>query len=150
MDDGRMVNDEMLRIAAAILVAEDGYLMQLRDADPAIRLPDHWACFGGGIEPGETAAEALARELAEELELEARSPRWFTRTAWTLPRVEASRMELDFFVLPVSAGEIAAMVQHEGADKRVMPVEELLAQPRVAPWDLAAVMMHARQRTLFG
>lgn len=149
-DAGSPEPEAPLRIAAAILVAREGYMMQLRDPKPTIRLPDHWACFGGGIEPGESAADALVRELGEELELTPRTLRWFTRTAWVLPRVEASSMELDFFEVAISAEEIEAMVQHEGAGRRIMTVEELVREPRVAPWDLAAVMMHARQKALFG
>ena len=50
--------------AAALLATPDGrYLMQLRDPKPHILLPDHWALFGGAIDPGESAADAMRREL---------------------------------------------------------------------------------------
>jgi len=42
------------------------------------------------------------------------------------------------------------MVQHEGADKRLFETEALAREKRVAPWDLAAVLMHAREAALFG
>jgi len=42
-------------------------LLQHRSKD-AMRLPDHWAFFGGGIEAGEAPEQALAREIFEELE----------------------------------------------------------------------------------
>jgi hypothetical protein len=42
------------------------------------------------------------------------------------------------------------MVQHEGAGRRLFTPDGLAAEARVAPWDLAAVLMHARRRPLFG
>ena len=57
--------------AVALIVDEQGrYLVQLRDSKPNIFFPDHWGCFGGAIEPGETNERCLARELDEELGLD--------------------------------------------------------------------------------
>jgi hypothetical protein len=41
------------------------------------------------------------------------------------------------------------MVLREGSEHRLFTPEALAAEPRVAPWDLAAVLMHARQGSLF-
>jgi hypothetical protein len=52
------------------------------------------------------------------------------------------------FVVPIEAAEVP-MVQHEGADRRLFTVGALGAEARVAPWDLAAVMMHAQRGVFF-
>lgn len=41
-------------------------LLQLRDHNPAAVHPGEWGLFGGEAEPGETLAEAAAREFEEE------------------------------------------------------------------------------------
>jgi len=136
--------------AAALLVCGGRYLMQLRDDKKGILLPDHWALFGGSLDPGEDAAAAMRRELVEELELEARDVTLFTEMRIVLPLDPPRLDRMSFFVVPVDKGEIAAMVQHEGADKRLFTPTALAREPRVAPWDLAAVLMHARGAALFG
>lgn len=42
-------------------------LLYLRDDKPEIRFPNHWCLLGGYIEPGETPAECIRREIDEEL-----------------------------------------------------------------------------------
>jgi 8-oxo-dGTP pyrophosphatase MutT (NUDIX family) len=137
--------------AAALLVTKDGrYLLQLRDPKPTILLPDHWACFGGTVDPSETAAAAMRRELIEELEFDAPVIEAFTELYIDLPFATPRRDRMSFFAVPVTEPEIAAMVQHEGAGKALFSPEALAAEPRVAPWDLGVVLMHARRLRLFG
>jgi 8-oxo-dGTP pyrophosphatase MutT (NUDIX family) len=136
--------------AAALMVTPDArYLMQLRDDKPTILLPDHWALFGGTIDPGETAEAALRRELIEELEFTAGAVEFFTELVIELPFAPPRRDRMSFFVVPIAAEDVALMVQHEGADRRLFTAEALAVEPRVAPWDLAVVFMHARRRQLF-
>src|SRR5437899_11088509 len=73
--------------AAALLLCDGRYLMQLRDDKPGILLPDHWALFGGTVDDGEDAAAAMRRELIEELELRPRSIIPFTEMTVVLPFV---------------------------------------------------------------
>jgi 8-oxo-dGTP pyrophosphatase MutT (NUDIX family) len=136
--------------AAALLVCKGRYLMQLRDDKPGILLPGHWASFGGSLDPGEDAATAMHRELVEELELRAREIIPFTQVTVVLPLDPPRLDRMSFFVVPVDPGELAAVVQHEGAGKRLFTPAALAREKRVAPWDLAAVLMHARSTALFG
>jgi len=136
--------------AAALIATPDGrYLMQLRDAKPEILLPDHWALFGGAIEPGETPDAALRRELAEELGFAAKRVEPFTELLIDLPLRPPRRDRMTFFIVPIEAGDVATMVLGEGADMRLFRPEELASLPRVSPWDLGVVLMHARQAALF-
>jgi len=136
--------------AAALLVCGGRYLMQLRDDKPEILLPAHWALFGGSLDPGEAAAAAMRRELAEELELPARQIIPFTEMRIVLPLDPPRLDRMSFFVVPIDQDDLAAMVQHEGAGKRLFTPAALAREKRVAPWDLAAVLMHARGAALFG
>jgi 8-oxo-dGTP diphosphatase len=42
-------------------------LMYLRDDKPEIAYPGMWSLLGGMLEPGETPAECVRREIAEEI-----------------------------------------------------------------------------------
>jgi 8-oxo-dGTP diphosphatase len=52
-------------------------LLQHRTKD-APTFPDYWAFFGGGVEEGESAEQAVKRESLEELGYELTGPRLFT------------------------------------------------------------------------
>jgi 8-oxo-dGTP pyrophosphatase MutT (NUDIX family) len=137
--------------AAAVLWTEDGrYLMQRRDDKPGILLRDHWAAFGGSVDPGESGEAAIRRELVEELELVARAVAPVTELTISLPLATGQRWDrMSFYAVPITPVEIAAMVLHEGQEMRLFALDSLLAEPRVAPWDLAAVLIHAREDRLF-
>ncbi|MEV4785545.1 NUDIX domain-containing protein [Streptomyces tuirus] len=58
------------RIVVGAALVEDGRLLAARRSAP-VELAGRWELPGGKVEPGETAAAALARELREELGVDA-------------------------------------------------------------------------------
>lgn len=137
-------------IAAAILHTADGrYLFQLRDDKAGLPLRNHWALFGGEVEAGEDGLAAVLREIQEELMYEARHCIWFHESIYVLPRTRKRVVRKAYYRMAIESGDVAGMTLGEGADMRLMSLEELLRLPNVAPWDLAVVMMHARQETIF-
>lgn len=58
------------RIVVGAALVEDGRLLAARRSAP-VELAGRWELPGGKVEPGETADEALARELREELGVDA-------------------------------------------------------------------------------
>jgi 8-oxo-dGTP pyrophosphatase MutT (NUDIX family) len=137
--------------AAAVLWTSDGrYLMQRRDDKPGLVLRDHWAAFGGSVDPGESGEAALRRELVEELEFTAREVALVTELTIRLPLAAGPRWDrMSFYAAPITPADIDAMVLHEGQEKRLFALDALLAEPKVAPWDLAAILIHARAARLF-
>ncbi|HEU4765955.1 MAG TPA: NUDIX domain-containing protein, partial [Pyrinomonadaceae bacterium] len=84
---------------SAILINRLGQvLLQQRDDNPAIRYPDHWSLFGGTIEDGESPAEAVAREVLEEIDFDMRNFGLFREF------VQNNKREFAF------AGELSAQV----------------------------------------
>jgi 8-oxo-dGTP diphosphatase len=62
------MSEQRNEVAVALIVAEDGrLLLQLRDEAPGRAAAGRWGLFGGHIEPAERAADAVLRELDEEL-----------------------------------------------------------------------------------
>ena len=59
--------ERFTEVAVAVLHRQRRFLLQLRDHRSDIVYPGHWACFGGHLEPGETPAAAVRRELQEEI-----------------------------------------------------------------------------------
>ena len=63
-------------VSLLILYTLTGHILLQHRTDDALRLPGYWAFFGGGIEQGENATEALKREIREELSYEVRNPKF--------------------------------------------------------------------------
>jgi len=136
-------------VAAAVLVGTDGrYLLQRRDDKPSIHMPDHWALFGGSLDPGEAAAAAIVRELEEELGFRATDVVPLAGLALNTRPVDRL-WRMHFFVVRFTEAELTAMVQTEGAGKALFTAAEAQALPKIAPWDLMAVMLHAHGAALF-
>jgi hypothetical protein len=66
-----------------------------------------------------------------------------------LPLEPPQRDWIGFFVVPILAADPARMVLREGQGMALFAPEARAVEPRVTPWDLAAVLMHARDRALF-
>ena len=133
----------------AILVTPDGrYLVQHRDDKPGIFFPGHWGGFGGGVEPGETVTQAVIREMEEELSFTPGNPKLFTELAMPMEKLTVPIMVKVFFEIEVTEADIEAMVQKEGAGKKLFEIGDLLKETKIVPWDIWGMMLHSRQNTV--
>jgi 8-oxo-dGTP pyrophosphatase MutT (NUDIX family) len=64
MTDGAEVIDR--RAARVLLLDPEGRVLMLRGCDPARPEHRYWFTVGGGLEPGESLADAAVREVFEE------------------------------------------------------------------------------------
>ncbi len=132
---------------AALICLDDGrYVMQLRDNIPQIWYPNHWGCFGGGVNPGEKPEDALRRELLEELEFEVQEANYFMRFDFDLG-ADGGRLYRIYYRVAMTSAELASLVLHEGADVQALPAERLLHELRMTPYDSFALFLyHDRAR----
>lgn len=129
--------------AAAIIVTNDGrYLMQHRDDKPGIFYPDHWGLFGGALEPGENSEGALRRELQEELGLSSASLRFFTNMEFDFECLGGRRCIRAFYELELTLDEISQLTLIEGNSMEPLPIDDILLNRHVVPYDLFAVWLH--------
>jgi len=134
--------------AAAILLDENGrYLLQHRDRLPNIFYPDHWGCFGGAVEPGESPADALRRELREELEFDSNPAQYrlFTRFDFDFSPLGKGKVYRVYYEVRVP--QASRLRLHEGQALGCFTAEELFALTRVTPYDSFALWMHHRAAT---
>ena len=74
---------------------------------PGVSLRGHWGCFGGGIDPGETASAAMKRELEEELGIVDAPCRLYTRSVHSHPTGDPTGapniVRYSFYEVPIDA-----------------------------------------------
>ena len=111
---------------------ENGRILVMRRA-PFMSCPGSWEFPGGKLEAGETPEQCLARELREELHIEAKIGEYLAENSH----------DYDFGVVHLSVyrvlswkGEIALTV-HD--DMLWVPVQELAALPGLLPADIPVV-----------
>jgi 8-oxo-dGTP pyrophosphatase MutT (NUDIX family) len=76
------IDNPIPRPAARVLLIDSaGRVLMFRGFDPADPDRRYWFTVGGGLDPGETAAEGAVRELREETGLEV-SPREVGEPVW--------------------------------------------------------------------
>ena len=132
--------------AAAIIVLDDSrYLLQLRDDKVGIFFPGHWGLFGGGVEEGERPIDALRRELKEELGLTVTELRPLTRFEFDLAPMGLTRVHREFFEVRLPAATVPSLRLGEGKAFESFSREQVLALPRIAPYDAFALWFHANE-----
>jgi 8-oxo-dGTP diphosphatase len=97
------------RIVAAVLV-RDGQVLLCHRSSGREWYPNVWDLPGGHIEPGESAAAALARELSEELGVTVKPP-----TGPPFAEVEAADFDMRVWLVTDWVGEVrnAAPLEHD-------------------------------------
>ncbi len=106
-------------VALAMLEREGRWLLQLRDDIEGIVHPGLWGLFGGHLDPGEKPAQAIRRELREEIGWEADSlPFWFEHRD---PRLTAHYFRGSLTV------PLAELTLTEGQDMVLAGLDELLS-----------------------
>jgi len=131
--------------SAAIIVLEDGrYLLQLRDDREEIWYPDHWGCFGGGVESGEDPLEALRRELREELGYDFQDARLFIQLDFDLPGLKLERYYRKYYLVTMRLAEMRYLTLGEGKAVAAFDGDTLLGSLKVTPYDAFVLFLHAR------
>ncbi len=104
-------------VALAMLEREGRWLLQLRDDIEGIVHPGLWGLFGGHLDPGEHPAQAIRRELAEEIGWEADSlPFWFEH--------RDARLTAHYFRASLTV-PLAELTLAEGQDMVLAGLDEL-------------------------
>lgn len=116
--------------AKAIVAHQGKILLVLRDNNPAIAYPNTWNTPGGGIEEGESPAEAMVRELKEEIHFTPSSVIYLGTTTYS----DGSLVHR--FYVPVSDEELPSIrLGNEGQKIGWFTLDELL-QLDVSPHSL--------------
>jgi 8-oxo-dGTP diphosphatase len=116
--------------AGGLLVREDQILLARRSPDRAF-YPGVWDVIGGHCDADETPAEALVRELAEEIGV---TPRAFEEVA-VLPEprpAEHGESRYHMFIVTAWAGE-PRLRGPEHSDLRWLTLDQALALPLAHP-----------------
>ena len=123
-------------MAAALIIRENEVLIGQRRPDQP--MASMWEFPGGKIEAGETAQQALARELFEELGIRASIGAPVTRIRHNYRHGGA--VDLQFFVVRQFAGEIVNHIyeQIRWVSLKDLPTYDFLAADRGLIRDLAA------------
>ena len=98
---------DIVRVAAAVILRRDGAVL-LAQRPPGKAYAGYWEFPGGKLEPGETPARALARELREELGIVTRAASPWLVQEFVYPH---AHVELNFFRVHAFDGEPAG---HDG------------------------------------
>ncbi|KDN83092.1 NUDIX hydrolase [Kitasatospora cheerisanensis] len=111
---------ERRRAVRVLLLDPDGRVLLLHGTDPAAPGADWWITPGGGIEPGESPAEAARRELGEEIGLT--EVEWGPLVAYGMVRFSFRgrdyEQEQSFHLARTGRGEVS--LRQSGAEEHAL------------------------------
>jgi 8-oxo-dGTP pyrophosphatase MutT (NUDIX family) len=129
---------------AALIHMDRRYLLQHREDRVDVAYPNCWGLFGGACEPGESAADALHRELLEELSLEVTGYTPLMTCTYDL-WFENRRTRKAFFAIELSQAQANTLILQEGQGMAWLDIEEILARvDHFVPFDLGVIALHNR------
>jgi 8-oxo-dGTP pyrophosphatase MutT (NUDIX family) len=150
VEDEFLIGDHHLvpsdAVVGLIVVDDQHYLMQLRSQKSGIFYPGHWGLFGGAVDHGEDADQALQRELREELGIEIFDATYFTEFSFDFGFSGHGRVWRRYYKISVTAHMTKNMVLGEGSNMQAFTARDILGLPRLVPYDAFAIWLDATQR----
>jgi 8-oxo-dGTP diphosphatase len=141
----------VLSVSALLVNAKGQLLLQLRDDKPSLRHGNHWATFGGAVDPGETLGAALNRELREEITLERVPPLQLWKVYTQAHYRNATYSLLDIFVYVGRFDcDPAALEIHEGQRAAYFGLEDLDLIPIAFGFEMMFREFFAEQALFLG
>jgi hypothetical protein len=143
----QLTNSRLLSPAeavAALMVLPNGdYLLQHRDDHPDIFFPGFWANFGGALDNGETAEQALFREILEELQFEVKTANFFCTLTMDFGFCGLGNIPRHFYEVSIGQDDVSRMRQLEGQGMACFSAATILSMSKVAPYDALVIWQHA-------
>tara|TARA_A100001011_G_C14310403_1_gene845276 strand:- start:1373 stop:1819 length:447 start_codon:yes stop_codon:yes gene_type:complete len=130
--------------AAALVIMSDGkYLLQKRDNLPEIWYPNYWGLWGGEIGPGESAIQALNREMKEELNWVPQKLNYFTRFDFDFSFSGRENFSKYYYEAYYPADTLDGLELGEGSDMRTFSPSEIF-DLKLIPNDSFAILLHSK------
>jgi 8-oxo-dGTP diphosphatase len=131
---GAQIDAKLTHVSAAVILRSDGAEYLLAQRPPGKAYAGYWEFPGGKVEAGESFAEALVRELQEELGIRvtAMTP-WITRH-FVYPH---ARVEIRFFRVTAWVGDLHP---HEHSDTAWLPTALMAGAKDLASMPISPVL----------
>ena len=133
---------------AIITIDDEALVMQLRDTFPKLLFPGYWGFFGGALETGESPFDGLRRELREELAIDVTTATYFTAVDYDFSFCGRGWFKRHYFIVPLERRQLGDIRLGEGAGWREMSIRDVLAEPKVVPFDHWALWLYANRHSL--
>jgi len=147
--DKSTINTHQTIVSCIFYTVEGEYLLQLRDDKIGLPLRNHWALFGGEVDEGENEFQAIKREMFEELKFDSSKYQWFHEAIYAFPDHHKKIVRKIYYTVLITNKHVLNMRLCEGAEKKLFQLNQVLLLNNISPWDLSAVLLHARHNTIF-
>ena len=121
--------------AAIILNEKNEFLLQLRDSNSDIFFPNYWGLFGGAAKSGESLNDTIVREINEEISLEIKRFRYFTKIQFDLGFMLKGKINRNYYFVHINSDEEKKIKINEGKEYKFFKEEELKILNNVVPYD---------------
>ena len=130
----------MKRSVGAVIYLKDKYLVQKRSKKKKIYFPQMYGVFGGGVNKKENIAQAIKRELKEELDLNLNlnEIKIFLKISINSRHFKNNRSR-HYFSVKISKKQFNSIILREGQSFHLLNLQNI-KKLNFVPWDLSAIL----------